>query len=367
MNIQINAQNEHWKYTVNINENTFEVCEQSNPTNEENNNTPTQVNSATDEIIVKTNNEILVPKFNEDADIKNIEENNEHYEKINNIINPIFPSSEKKLIDDEIESEDELTFNIGFVDTPSREKSKITENQSDKIMPKNNDKTSNLNKKINQNNVPQSIPPKLENDFSAECSLDSCAKNTYSVEKEQRNEPAPIYRKSPNVAKTDDTVEKQKNQATQIPSKIALQNNNISDIKEVNEIQRETTYNNPLEYVPEDIDQTSNSNDMESQTSDGYNDKKETSSNFQAKSNSREKSASQTPYENNIYNVESTKLNTGSVKNSLTHPSTILEIINETNTADNFQLQYKPKNDLLSIDFFWNIFDDEYSNTNNGK
>lgn len=201
LQVKLFAKIEHWKYTVNINKNTFEVCEQSIPNNGENIDTANvnQVNPVTDEKKDKTNNGINVPEDIEDANIKIVEEINEQYEQIINETDPIVSSYQKELIDEEldesieIESEDELTLDTNFVDKSLQEELRIAENQVNKIVSESNDNVSNfdfvddkktdLNDKINQNIIPKpTIPSKLENDSSAECTLDSCAKDTYSEE-----------------------------------------------------------------------------------------------------------------------------------------------------------------------------------------
>lgn len=344
------AQNEHRKNIVNINKNTFDVYE---PIDGENNNIPntTQAISDTDETIIKTNNRICVPGVSY------------------NVTNPIFSYFKEILIDDEtLKSENELTLDSNIVDKSLKEKLNIAENHSNIIVSENSDTTSKLNEKTYQNNVLKStIPPKLKNVFFAKFSSNSSANynNTYSAEKEQQNEHVPIYQKSINVEKTDDIVEQPNNPASQIPSEIALQNNYTINKREVNETQRKTTHKNPLIYVPREINQQYNSNSSDSPKLDANYDMKETSNKLFVESNIHKKSASQNPHENNIYNAESTTLNNGSVKNSLTCPSPIQDIMIEIIT-ETIQLQYKPKNNLLSTDFLWNIVG-EYSNAYNGK
>lgn len=565
LKVKVFAKIEHWKYTVNINKNTFEVCEQSNPSNEENIDIAkvTQVNSDTDTNIDKTNDGINVPKVIEDANIKIVEEdNNEQYEKVNNETDPIVSSFQKEPIDDEleesieIESENELTLETNYVEKSLKEELKIVENQVDKIVSENNDnvldfdfvddKKIDLNDQINQNNILKpTIPPKLENDSSTECTLDSCAKDTYSEEEQlnkninseklspispsvnvnsaqaqnnenppstqqlkgleetnnltidpvnnttqqtsdvsslqdnindmdnlnveishqQQNEPVSINKKSPNLESTDDSVEP-KNPASQIPSTIALQNNNINvkevdetlhenlnqnislqekyeevptnqqsqsveetgdfvekstnpvpqspstitlqnnnnieeanetqpenlnvniskdelspnfqqspnlektddfvkepknpdplnpsvialenndnTIKEEKEIHQETTYDNPLKDIPEEISQQSNSNFIELQSLNVNNDMKETNNNLPTESNSLEKPESQNPHEDNITATS----NNDSVDNILTHPSPVKEIMNETNTVSSIDYQTTVSHEKIDV------------------
>jgi len=233
---------EHWKYRVNINKNTYEVCELTNQSNEENydDSNITQINS-------NTNNAIDTPEVDGEADTLSIEEDEEI---------DIVSVEDNEDLD---ESEDELNLHSSFAFDSSNIDSSIADDLVNENLSLNSDKVSNadlinqeengLNGKTNQNNnLKPTSSQKLENDSSAECTLDSCAiekehEKSYATKElnnnivspvnkdysyQQKNEPSSTTKQISGTEKIDNSIKEPVNDSVSLKksSKADLQDDN---------------------------------------------------------------------------------------------------------------------------------------------
>lgn len=155
---------------------TYKVCELNNQNNEENYNSSNfaQTITNTDETTIGISDDIVTPEIDvlskeeseKYVDILSIEESEENYDE-SDLEGSSFvhdPSNTDSIVADNPINDD---FSVNNGQIPN----------SDLV----NSEKSDLNKKINQKKVPKSTNiQKLENDSSADCTLDSCIKNSYS-------------------------------------------------------------------------------------------------------------------------------------------------------------------------------------------
>jgi hypothetical protein len=177
---------------VNIHKNTFSICEPKiiNQSNDESYNdfNNAQISKNTDEKNIQTNDEI-----SKELSIKSFDNTNET-NKLN--------ITENEDIDDiiDIETEDELN-----PDITTKQYESINTDQHFNFEPI--EQQTDLNKKINQNNITQSTSPKnLENDVTKEYSLDPVKNNKLDeklVTDEINNNISPTNEDSLHSTKTD--------------------------------------------------------------------------------------------------------------------------------------------------------------------
>lgn len=225
-----------------IHKNTYKVCELNNQSNEENYNSSNVAQTTTnpDETIIEISDEIANPEI----DVLSIEESEKYVDILS--------------IEESGENYDESDLEgSSFAHDLSNTDSIVADNQiNDNFSVKNdqipNSEKSDLNEKLNQNKVPKSANlQKLENYSSADCTLDSCIKNSYSIGKIVKesfatNEPIMDSSHEQNIKhvftleqlsktkKIDNSEKKITDNTTLLNSKTAdLQDGNI-DAKELN-------------------------------------------------------------------------------------------------------------------------------------
>lgn len=290
------AKPEHWKFKVNVFKNNLEICELNNQDNEEkdNDSSISHISTNTDETIFKINDGIDTSEVLQDV----INKDTEPYDdKLNNETDS-FPSDYDNDIDEsiEIESEDESDIDDNLDLNLSKIDSDVARDSVDDILSTNSVPILNsdsvdfeknyIAKTLSQQNVHTSTSDQqLENNFSTECSLDSCvngAKKNIVTENSRSKissmstddslqhiiDNIQITKQSTNLDKTDNSINESTNNLLpkNIDSEVSLQNDDynnnningteefISDSTNQQEIKHEKTAQEPS-Y----IDKTDNS------------------------------------------------------------------------------------------------------------
>lgn len=168
-----------------------------------------------------------------------------------------------------VENEDELDFNSNNLGTMNSD----AENLVNEGFSVNNDQNSNLkpirsdendlNEITNQNNTPKPISPQqLENDSSADCTLDSCVSDSNTLPKEPKekivteepNEHTQTNLQLPIVEEIDDSKKESINNMPQNSNPVSLQNhNNIIGVQDTNfteELNEESSHVQKSDNLP---------------------------------------------------------------------------------------------------------------------
>ncbi|XP_060862835.1 putative leucine-rich repeat-containing protein DDB_G0290503 [Metopolophium dirhodum] len=256
------AKREHWKFKVNVFKKNFEICESNNQDNEEKDSDSSvpHISTNTDETIFKISDgndtsEVLQDESNKDTE--------QYDDKLNNETD-LFPSDYDNDIDEsiEIESEDESDLVDNLVVNPSKIDSDVARNSVNEILSTNSVQILNSDpvdsdknykaKTISQQNIHTSTSDQqLENNFSTECSLDSCVNGVKEniVTENSKSKISPvstddslqqiidniqITQQSTNLDKTDNSINESTNNLSpkNINSEVSLQDDNNNGTEE---------------------------------------------------------------------------------------------------------------------------------------
>lgn len=285
------AKREHWKFKVNVFKKNFEICESNNQDNEEkdSDSSISHISTNSDETILKISDGNDTSEVLQDVSNKDTEQ---YDDKLNNETD-LFPSDYDNDIDEsiEIESEDESDLDDNLVLNPSKIDSDFARNSVDEILSTNSvqilnsdpvDSDNNYKAKtISQQNIHTSTSDQqLENNFSTECSLDSCVNGVKEniVTENSRSKISSvstddslqqiidniqITQQSTNLDKTDNSINESTNNLSpkNINSEVNIQddNNNITE-----EFILNSSYQQEIKHVkateePSHLDNTDNS------------------------------------------------------------------------------------------------------------
>jgi len=285
------AKREHWKFKVNVFKKNFEICESNNQDNEEkdSDSSISHISTNTDETIFKISDGNDTSEVLQDVSNKDTEQ---YDDKLNNETDS-FPSDYDNDIDEsiEIESEEESDLDDNLVVNPSKIDSDVARNSVNEILSTNGVQIlnsdpvdSDINYKAkteSQQNIHTSTSDQqLENNFSTECSLDSCVNGVKEniVTENSRSKISPvstddslqqiidniqITQQSTNLDKTDNSINESTNNLSpkNINSEVSLQDDNNNGTEE---FISNSSYQEEIKQVkttqePSHLDNTDNS------------------------------------------------------------------------------------------------------------